>query len=109
VANPRRHFFVCTNHRPPGSPKSSCGHNGSEDVLFALREEREKRGLSADIFITGSGCLGPCPMQGASVVVYPEGVWYTGVTVAEVQQIVEQHMIDGEPVDHLRDPYYRNQ
>ncbi len=103
---PKRHFFVCTNRRQSASLKACCAANDSEDVLFALREEREKRGLSADISITASGCLGPCPATGAAIVVYPEAIWYTGVTVEDVPELVEEHMIGGEPVDHLRDPFY---
>ena len=101
----KHHFFVCTNRRGPAAPKPSCAGNGSEDVLFALREQRERRGLSADIYITATGCLGPCPSEGASVVVYPEAVWYTGVTVDDVNEIVEKHMIGDDPVERLRDPF----
>ncbi len=107
MAGARRHFFVCTNRRPEGAPKASCARNGSEDVLFALREEREKRGLSADIFITATGCLGPCPGEGGcTMLVYPEGVWYANVKTEDVDELVERHMIGGEPVERLRDPYY---
>jgi len=106
MAGAKRHFFVCTNRRPEGAPKPSCAANRSEDVLFALREEREKRGLSADIFITATGCLGPCPAGGCSLVVYPEGIWYSNVTPEDVPELVERHMIDGEPVDRLRDPFF---
>ncbi len=101
----KRHFFVCTNKRPDVAPKSSCASSDSEDILFAMREERERRGLSADIYITACGCLGACPERGATMVVYPESVWYTGVTVDDVPEIVERHMIGGEAVDRLRDPY----
>lgn len=84
----------------------SCAVNGSEEVLFALREERERRGLSGDVYITATGCLGPCPARGATIVVYPEGVWYSGVTVDDVVEIVERHMIGGRPVERLRDSYF---
>lgn len=103
----KHHFFVCTNRRPANGPKPSCAVNGSEDVLFALRDERERRGLSVDIYITACGCLGRCPANGTSVVVYPEGVWYAGVTVADVPEIVERHMIGGRPVERLRDSLLR--
>jgi len=102
----KRHFFVCTHRRSEGGPKASCAVNGSESVLFALREERERRGLSAEVNLTATGCLGPCPVRGASIVVYPEGVWYTGVTEADVPEIVQRHMIGGQPVDRLRDPFF---
>lgn len=103
----RYHFFVCTNRRAAGGPKPSCAGNDSESVLFALREERERRGLSVDIFITAAGCLGRCPTEGASIVVYPEGVWYSGVTVADVPELVEQHMVSGRVVERLRDSQLR--
>lgn len=106
MPQPKHHFFVCTNRRGEMAPKPSCAPNGSEEVLFALREEREKRGLSAEIYITGCGCLGPCPQQGATIVVYPDGVWYRGVTSDDVAEIVDSHMVGGRPVERLLDPFY---
>ncbi len=103
----RHHFFVCTNRRAAHVPKPSCGGNGSEEVLFALREERERRGLSVDIFLTATGCLGRCAGSGTAIVVYPDGVWYVGVTVADVPELVEQHMVAGMVVERLLDSQIR--
>ena len=50
-----------------------------------------------------SGCLDACEF-GVSVVVYPEQVWYGGVTTADVDEIVERHLIGGEVVERLRMP-----
>jgi (2Fe-2S) ferredoxin len=36
------------------------------------------------------------------VVVYPDAVWYGHVTEADVEEIVEKHLVGGEPVDRLR-------
>jgi len=52
------------------------------------------------IAITYSGCLGPCD-QGPNVVVYPEAVLYSGVTVADVPVIFEEHLLGGTPVERL--------
>jgi (2Fe-2S) ferredoxin len=95
-----RHFFVCDNARPAGG-KPSCGARGAGEILSALQEGLGRHPeLWGRIAITPSGCLGPC-FEGPSVVVYPEAVWYVGVTVADVPEIVEQHMRDGVPVDRL--------
>jgi len=81
----------------------SCAANDSQVVAQALRRAREERGLSSSVFITDTGCLGPCPTAGCSVVVYPEGVWYTGVDVTDVAEIIERHIVGGEIVERLLD------
>ena len=74
-----RHFFVCTNARPIGG-KPSCGARGAAEVLTALQEGLGKHPeLWGKVAVTPSGCLGPC-FEGPTVVVYPEAVWYVGVT-----------------------------
>lgn len=47
-----------------------------------------------------SGCLDQCE-HGPCVVVYPEGIWYGGVAVADVATIVEEHLLGGRPVRRL--------
>jgi (2Fe-2S) ferredoxin len=95
-----RHFFVCENDRP-ALGKPSCRPRGAAAVLTALQE-----GVGAHpelwgrVAVTPSGCLGPC-FEGPTVVVYPEAVWYVGVTAADVPEIVESHMLRGQPVTRL--------
>jgi (2Fe-2S) ferredoxin len=95
-----RHFFVCEHERPPLA-KPSCGARGSGAISSALQE-----GIGAHpelwgrVAVTPTGCLGPC-FEGPTVVVYPEGIWYVGVTKDDVAEIVESHMIGGRPVERL--------
>ncbi len=95
-----RHFFVCQMQRPPGG-KPSCGLRGSGEVFNLLQEAL---GANPDLWgkvtVTSSGCLGPC-FDGPTIVVYPEGTWYAGVTAADVPEIVEKHMVGGVPVERL--------
>ena len=53
-----------------------------------------------------AGCLDLCEL-GPTVVVYPEQVWYAGVTVEDVPEIIERHLIGGEPVERLQVPESR--
>jgi (2Fe-2S) ferredoxin len=100
MAKIERHFFVCDNVRPVGA-KPSCGARASGDLLAALQEGLGRHPeLWGRVAVTPSGCLGPC-FEGPTVVVYPEGVWYVGVTTADVPEIVERHMCHGEPVTRL--------
>ena len=104
MAKIERHFFVCANQRAPGQTgegKPSCGARGAAEILAALQD-----GLGAHpelwgrVAITATGCLGPC-FQGPTMVVYPEAVWYTGVRIEDVAEIVESHMVGGRPVERL--------
>jgi len=103
MTRPARHVFVCSQQRPPQHPRGSCGAVGAAPVLQAFWAEAQKRQLHDEAAITSSGCLGPCE-GGPNVVVYPEGVLYRGVTPADVAEIVERHLLQGEPVERLRAP-----
>lgn len=96
----KRHVFVCTNERAPDHPRGSCKLKGSPEVRDALKAELKKRGISKVIRANTAGCLDQCE-QGVTVVVYPEQVWYGHVTLADVSEIVEKHLIGGEIVTRL--------
>jgi (2Fe-2S) ferredoxin len=96
-----RHIFVCTNRRPPENPKGCCAGKGSEAVLERFKEELHRRGLKGRLRANAAGCLDACAF-GTSVVVYPEGVWYGGVQVEDVLEIIESHLLGGKPVERLR-------
>jgi (2Fe-2S) ferredoxin len=95
------HVFVCENRRPDGSPKGCCATKGGAAVREALKAELARRGLQGRVRANAAGCLDACD-RGVAVVVYPEGVWYGGVTVADVPEIVERHLVGGQPVERLR-------
>jgi (2Fe-2S) ferredoxin len=99
------HVFVCENERPPDDPRGSCGCKGSKAIRQAFKEELKKRGLKGRVRANAAGCLDACP-HGPSIVVYPEGVWYGGVRPEDVPEIVERHLIGGEPVARLLIPAF---
>jgi (2Fe-2S) ferredoxin len=99
-ANLQTHVFVCTG--------SSCSQNQSELVLNRLWEVLAEKGLlygkrgsmDGTVIVTTCGSVGLCTI-GPAVLVYPEGVWYYGVTPEDVDEIVNEHIINGRPVDRL--------
>lgn len=98
-----RHVFVCTNRRPDGSPKGCCATKGGEEVRSRFKEALHERGLKGRLRANAAGCLDTCAF-GVSVVVYPEGVWYGGVKVEDVDEIIDEHLLNGRPVERLRMP-----
>ncbi|MGA9061108.1 MAG: methyltransferase [Terracidiphilus sp.] len=94
----RIHLFVCTQQKPEGV--ASCHAAGSSALLDRLDREIRARGLSEDVQLTTSGCMGLCE-EGPVLVVYPEGVWYRRVQANDIPEIVDRHLRHGEPVERL--------
>ncbi len=94
----RHHVFACEQRKPEGAP--CCSARGSPAVIEALRREVAARNLSGSVAITTCGSLGLCE-NGPNLVVYPEGVWYSHVSPADVPQIVTEHLVQGRPVARL--------
>ena len=103
MGKPVKHVFVCTQTRPPGHPRGSCGASGSAVVLQEFMQQFEQKQLWGRIAVTGCGCLGTCS-GGPSVLVYPEGVMYGGVGKDDVAAIVEEHLLGDKPVERLKVP-----
>ena len=99
----QRHVFVCVNERPPGNPKGCCKAKGAEAVRDELKKRLYQIGLKGVVRANNSGCLDQCE-KGVTVVVYPEQVWYGHVTVADVPELIERHILRGEFVERLMLP-----
>jgi (2Fe-2S) ferredoxin len=101
VARFQRHLFICLNERTPDDPRGCCLAKGSAALAEALKKKAHERGLKRIVRVNKAGCLDQCA-RGITIVVYPEAVWYGGVTLADVDEIVERHLVRGEPVERLR-------
>ena len=97
---PQKHIFVCVNERPIESPKGDCTRRGGKALLDALRGEIFERGWQKRIKVTKVQCLGPC-VEGPNMVIYPEGVWYRGVSVEDVKTILTEHIENDTVIERL--------
>jgi (2Fe-2S) ferredoxin/SAM-dependent methyltransferase len=95
----RYHVYVCDQRKPEGAP--CCSANGSPRVIEALRREVGEQGLAGEVQVTPCGSLGLCE-RGPNMVVYPEGVWYSGVRPEDVPELVREHFRGGRAVERLR-------
>jgi (2Fe-2S) ferredoxin len=103
MPKPERHVLVCLNQRPEDSPKGSCGARGADALCDRLRAAVHERGLGQRIMVSRTGCLKHCA-RGPVLCVYPEGVWYAGVRESDIAEVLERHLIGGEPVVRLLMP-----
>ena len=95
----RLHVFCCTNHRPETHPRGSCAARGSVKLRDYMKVRAKELGLLG-IRINSAGCLDRCEL-GPGVGVYPGGIWYRMETRDDVDEILEQHLQDGKPVERL--------
>ena len=93
------HVFCCVNERPPGHPRGCCKEKGSEKLRNYLKARAKELGLDS-VRINQSGCLDRCEL-GPTMVIYPEGVWYTYSSPEEADEILQTHLIEGRRVTRL--------
>lgn len=98
-----KHIFICTNQRPEGHAKGSCNPSGEGQLHQLFKAGVAKRGLKGKVRANKSGCLDQCE-HGPTVVVYPDAVWYGGVTPGDVDEILDSHIIGNQPVERLMIP-----
>ncbi len=94
-----RHVFCCVNARSEGHPKGSCSAKGSERLRRYLKARAKQLGV-ADVRINASGCLDRCEL-GPTMVIYPEGVWYTYASTEDLDEILATHILGGGRVERL--------
>ena len=85
----RSHVLVCGG--------TGCTSSGSQKIIDAFESEIKKNGLDTEVAVVKTGCHGLCAL-GPIMQVYPEGIFYTGLTVENIERIVKEHFIDGKPV-----------
>lgn len=102
-----KHVLACT--------AAHCTAKGANDVLMLLRREVMKRGLDKEILVNNCGTIDLCDI-GPNIVVYPDNVIYSGVTKADVPELVdalannavlERLVLDADtPAERARHDFY---
>ena len=95
----RRHIFCCVNERESSHPRGCCSVRGSIELRAYMKRRAKEMGLD-DIRVNNSGCLERCEL-GPAMVVYPEGLWYHYENTDDIDEILEKHIVQGNPVERL--------
>ena len=93
------HLFVCCNRRPDGHKRGSCAARGSEDLRDYMKARAKELGLKG-IRVNAAGCLDRCEF-GPTLVIYPEGIWYSPQNRADVDEILAAHLVAGGRASRL--------
>ena len=88
----RSHVLICGG--------TGCTSSGSKKIQDAFVENLTANGIADEVKIVQTGCFGLCAL-GPVVIIYPEGTFYSKVTVDDVKEIVEEHLLKGRIVDRL--------
>jgi NADH-quinone oxidoreductase subunit F/NAD(P)H dehydrogenase (quinone)/NADP-reducing hydrogenase subunit HndC len=88
----RSHVLVCAG--------TGCVASKSLAVKRALDEELRTRALEDEVLVVATGCNGFCA-AGPVMVVYPEGIFYQRLTPEDMPVFVEEHLLQGRPVQRL--------
>ena len=87
----RKIVFVCVNQREPQA--LCCSQRDSEAIAASLKARVKALGLARSIRVSKSGCQDVCA-KGPNVMVFPDYVWYHGVTISDVERIVQNTAAD---------------
>ena len=90
----RKILFVCINRRAP--EETCCAHRESEQLAAALKARVKALGLSRQVRVSKSGCQDLCA-KGPNVMVFPDYVWYHGVTAADADRILDDVLRELKP------------
>ena len=92
AAGHKRNVLICGG--------TGCTSSGSVKIHDAMQKALEERGISDEVKVIQTGCFGLCA-NGPIMIVYPEGTFYTHVSVDDVDEIVNEHLVGGKEVERL--------
>ena len=97
----KHHVFFCCNER--AAPEACCANHGAVELQAYAKAPHQELGQNGKgkVRINKAGCLDRCE-EGPVLVVYPEAVWYTYVDRADIDEIIDRHVVNGEIVERLR-------
>ena len=95
----KTHIFCCTNRRVADHARGCCAEKNAESLRGYMKDRAKALGIKGTR-VNNAGCLDRCEL-GPVMVIYPEGVWYTYKTTADIDEILQTHLIDGKRVARL--------
>ncbi|USG63381.1 (2Fe-2S) ferredoxin domain-containing protein [Brevibacillus ruminantium] len=89
LSRTQRHVILCNG--------GSCTRAGAEEVTKAIRSAIKETGIDDLVHTTKTLCNGRCE-DSCVVIVYPDAIWYRKMTPELAEELVEKHLVQGEPL-----------
>lgn len=96
----QKHIFVCINQREESAIRRCCGQEHGTQIVARFKELIMEHKLKMKVRAQRASCFDICE-QGPIAVVYPEGVYYGNVQLADVDEIFKSHILNNQPVERL--------
>ena len=93
------HIFCCLNQREPGNSRGCCASKDAEPLFEYFKQRVKTLGIDKTR-VNRAGCLDRCA-DGPTVVIYPEGIWYSLKTKADIDRVIASHLQQNQPVESL--------
>jgi len=100
IPQPAFYIFKCQQSSPPNMPKPSCVKPETRDHFQYLAQSLMQKGIMATVQPIQTGCLGRCN-AGPVMLVEPGHFMYSAVDKAGIDRIIDEHIINGNPVTDL--------
>ena len=96
----QHHVFFCLNQRENG--EACCANLGAEAAFDHMKARVKALGISGEnqVRINRAGCLDRCG-EGPILVIYPQAIWYTFVDNADIDEIIDSHLLQNKVVERL--------
>ena len=96
----KHHVIFCLNQREDGA--QCCMNFDAESIFMYMKKKIKVMGLNGPNMnrINRGGCLDRCK-DGPLLVIYPEAVWYKYIDKADIDEIIDKHLVKGNIVTRL--------
>ena len=95
------HVFFCTNQRKGN--ELCCANYGAQSMRDYAKNRIKQLQLTGEgkIRINNAGCMDRCG-EGPVLVIYPEATWYTYIDQTDIDEIIDEHLVNGRIVERLK-------
>ena len=96
-----KHIFVCINQRLEGSPRKCCGEEKGNEIVSRFKALILQNGLKMKVRAQKASCFDWCE-HGSIITIYPDKIVYGGVSIDDIDEIFESHILNNQPVARLK-------